>query len=244
MVALLASGRSPRALAANALEELAGSTLPVAVMDELRGESSLLEEFGLEERGDLLHLIDGHTALAALSHRLAEGLYHVSIAGLSLALPLLEEDHRDRVLAGIAELQRRCQLLVVRANADGEFPGSPFLLAAPRRLLVVEASASGVTEAYAIIKRLAAAGAGDLMVAVAGARRRGEACELFAQLEELVRLRVGLPLCLVGEVGHDELAARLIEHAPSRRDRDASAAFLRRVAAWSRSRAGLVGARG
>ena len=69
---------------------------------------------------------------------------------------------------------------------------------------------------------------------------RREALELFGQLDALVRRRVGLPLRLIGELGRDDLAARLQDQAPPKRERLASAAFLRRLSAWTHSN-GMTG---
>ncbi len=234
VVALFACGRAPHRLASQTLLQMARQAPRVAVLDEARGDGSLLPAFELAEKGDLLHLIDGATPVGSLLSELAPGLSHLAVAGASLALPLLDDDRRDRLITGLHEVQRRCQLVVVHgARVEVERP-SPFMLAAPARLLLVEASKRGVTDGYAIIRRLAAAGAGDLAVAVAGAGERSEAVELFRQLDSLVRRRIGLPLRLIGELERDDLAARLQEQSPPRREREASAAFLRRLSAWTR----------
>jgi len=240
VVALFACGRSPRRLAAQTLLQMARRTTRVAVLDEARGDATLLNDFGLVDKGDLLHLIDGATPVGSLLSELAPGLSHLSVAGASLALPLLDDDRREHLVTGLHEVQRHCQMVVIHgAQLELDRP-SPFMLASPSRLLVVEASKRGVTDGYAIIRGLAAAGAGDLAVAVAGARDRSEAVELFRQLDALVRQRIGLPLRLIGELERDDLATRLQQQAPPRREREASAAFLRRLSAWSRIE-GLAG---
>ncbi|MCB1885970.1 MAG: flagellar FleN [Rhodocyclaceae bacterium] len=240
VVAMFAAGRTPQALAARTLMELARRAPGVAVLDETPGEGGLLEAFGVEPRGDLLHLIDGATQIGSLVSELGRDLTHLSVGGAALALPLLDDDRRDHLVTGLAEIQRRTQLMVVHGvQAEWSRP-SPFVLAAPSRMLVIEASARGVTDGVAIIRQLAGAGAGDLAVAVAGARDRHEALALYGQLEALVRRQVGLPLRLIGELERDDLAARLQDQAPPRRERQASAAFLRRLSAWTRTQ-GMTG---
>ncbi|MCB1906767.1 MAG: flagellar FleN [Rhodocyclaceae bacterium] len=234
VVAMYACGRAPRRLAARTLLELAHHAPRVMVLDEGRGEDGLLGDFAEDSRGDLIHLIDGATRIGALVSELAPDLGHLSIAGAAMALPLLDEDRREHLITGLHEAQKLCRLMVVHGAAAGELRPSPFVLAAPSHLLVIEASGSGVTDAFALIRRLAGAGAGDLAVAVAGAGERSEAVALFHQLDALVRRRVGLPLRLIGELGRDDLAARLLEQSPPRREREASAAFLRRLSAWTR----------
>lgn len=227
-------GRSPSRIAARTLLELAHRAPRVLVLDEGRGEAGLLADFSAEPRGDLIHLIDGATRVGTLVNELAPDLAHLAVAGAAMALPLLDEDRREHLITGLHEVQMHCRLMVVHGAATADSRPSPFELASPCHLLVIEASASGVTDALTKIRRLAGAGAGDLAVAVAGAQDRAEAVRLFRQLDALVRRRVGLPLRLIGELGRDDLAARLLEQSPPRREREASSAFLRRLSAWTR----------
>lgn len=243
VVAFFVCGKDARGLAGRAMVAMARGAHRLAVLDEARGEAALAPHFGLPERGDLLNLIDGRTQIDSLVQEVGPGLYHLTVAGAALALPLLDEDHRERVLDGLHEMQRHCQLILIHGGATDLVQPSPFLLAAPGRLLVVEASARGVNDSFALIRRLAGAGAGDLSIAVTGARDRADARRLFAELEVLVGRRIGLPLRFLGEIERDDIAGLLQEHSPQRREREASAAFMRRLTAWTRNRIGAQGTR-
>ena len=236
VVAMFACGRDPRSLAAQMLLGMGRGAGRVAVLDEGRGETALAAQFGLVEQGDLLHVIDGRTRIRALVQHVSPDLCHLSVAGASLALPLLDEDNRERLIVALHDIHRHNQLIFVHGAATDVIEPSPFVLAAPRRLLLVEASASGVREGFATIKQLAACGAGDLSLVVAGARDQEEAKALFRQLEALVLERVGLPLRFLGEAGRDDIAGQLEDPMPPRRDHEAATAFLRRLAAWTRVR--------
>jgi flagellar biosynthesis protein FlhG len=131
-------------------------------------------------------------------------------------------------------LQRHAGFVLIHAACAAAGDPSPFVFAAPRRLVVAEASRSGATEAYQVIKQLAAAGAGSLHVAVARARHRAEANAFFASLEELVGRHVGVPLAWLGEVERDDLAGGLAGGSAEASPRHAEAAFLRRLAALGR----------
>lgn len=244
VLALFASGRDPLALARRALGELARGAGRTAVLDEGRGSAALGPALNLPDGGDLLHLIDGRTGIDALLGHASPDLCHLAVSGAALALPLLDDDQRDRIIAGLHRLQRHCRLIVVHGASADVLQPSPFVLAAPTRLMVVEASSRGVTEGYAMIKRLAGAGVGDLGIAVAGARDRDDAHALFSQLDSLVRRRVGLPLRLFGELERDDLGAQIEGAAPVRGDHAAGAAFVRWIRAWADARrvAGATGA--
>lgn len=233
VAALFACGRDPQASVARALRRLQRAGGRTIVLDEGRGAGTLAAALGIGPGKDLLQIVDGCTPVSALVREASSGLVHLAVGGAALALPLLDEDRRDHLMTALHDLQRRCQLMIVcTATLDPERP-SPFVLAAPLRLLVVEASGRGVTGGYAMIKQIAAIGAGDLAVAVEGARDSREAHELFMQLDELVSRRVGLPLRLAGEVERDDLFQVLALHGAPRREREAAAAFLRRLTAWA-----------
>ncbi len=233
VVASFVTGHARAEIAGEALRRMSRQGR-VAVLDEGRGEASVASGLGLATEGDLLNLIDGRTALDSLLRVSPEGVLHLPMAGAAVAFALLEDDYRERLITGLLALQRRCGLMLINASLSEALPHSPFVQAAPRRLLMVEASGRGVTDAYASIKRLAAAGAGDLHVAVARARSRADAHALFSQLDGLVRNHVGLPLAFLGEVERDDLGAALAGGTAARSDQAAAAAFLRRLAGWSR----------
>lgn len=239
VAALFVTGHDRAVIAALAARRMSREGR-VALLDEGRGEAGVASGLGVSEEGDLLNLIDGRTALDSLLRVSPEGVLHLPIGGAALAFALLDDDYRERLLTGLHALQRRCSLMLIHASLTGTLPHSPFVQAAPRRLLLVEASGRGVTDAYASIKALAAAGAGDLHVAVARARSRAEAVALFAQLDGLVRMHVGLPLAFLGEVERDDLGAALAAQPAVRSDHAAAAAFLRRLAGWSRPSSGCV----
>src|SRR5690606_15742070 len=126
---------------------------------------------------------------------------------------------------------RRAGFVLVHAATDAAADPSPFVFAAPRRMLVAEVSRTGALEAYALIKALAAAGAGSLHVAVADAPTRAEAAAFFDSLDALVRRHVGVPLAWLGEIERDDLAGGLAAEPALSSPREPEMAFLRRLAA-------------
>lgn len=223
VAAVYGSGHQAEGSVLRLAQRLAGVSQAVLLLDEGReGEAG--------ESLDLLHALDGRVSLSALRRSLGGGVCRVSVAAAAATFSLLDAERRQRLLALLEELHRRAGFVVVRA-ASARRP-SPFAWAAPRRVLVAEASGRGATEAYALVKDLAAAGAGNLQVAVAGARGREEAGRFFTSLESLVRRHVGLPLAWLGEMERDDLAASLALPVPSASPREAEWAFLRRLHAW------------
>jgi flagellar biosynthesis protein FlhG len=240
VVALFASGRAPRDLAIQTLTALTeGARRVVAIDEHAPDRGSLLAAFGYPDGGDLLGALQGQHDVTESMREVADGLWVVPAAATVLAVPLLDEAQHARLEAGIAELQRRADLLAIHTAGDVRNL-TPFARAAGRRLLVVEASGVGARGACQWIKGLAAAGAGSLEIAVSGARDRADATALFASLNDFTGRHVGLPLVWRGEVERDPLADAMTTPLGARHPAEGAQAFIRRLRAWS-TQAGVAG---
>lgn len=233
VVALYAGGRQRANNAVLAAHRIAGRAERVLILDEAEGSDALARALGLAEGTDLLQLLDGRTTLSAVLQPVPGLLGRVPAAATALALPLLDDARRACLIEALRILNRHAGFVLVHASGERAAEPSPFVLAAPRRLVVAEASAIGATDAYRTIKGLAAAGAGSVHVAVCRARGRADAAAFFSGLESLVRRHVGVPLAWLGEVERDDIAACLRQPLLTS-TRDASAAFVRRVAGVGR----------
>ncbi|HRP98173.1 MAG TPA: flagellar FleN [Rhodocyclaceae bacterium] len=236
VVALFATGRSRAAIAVQAAYRIAGLAERVLVLDEASGDGSLARILDLPDGADLLSVLGGRVQATGLVQPVPGLIGRVPVGAAALALPLLDDERRAGLVSALRSLQRGAGFVLIHSHGDAAADPSPFIFAAPRRLVVAEASRSGATEAYQIIKRLAAAGAGSLHVAVARARSRAEATAFFESLDELVRGHVGVPLAWLGEIERDDLARGLRCDAAEASAREGEAAFLRRLAAFGRRR--------
>jgi flagellar biosynthesis protein FlhG len=236
VVALSATGRQRGHNALRTAHAIAGRAARVALLDEAPGEESLAAQLGMEDSPDLLNVLDGRSTLPGLVQPLPGLLGRISTAAAALAMPLLDDERREHLLGAVSQLQRNVGYLLIHASPTMAATPSPFIYAAPRRLLVAEASASGATEAYQVIKQLAAAGAGSLHVAVARARSREDAAAFFDGLDTLVRRHVGVPLAWLGEVERDDIAEGLSHPVAQSSPAEAEHAFLRRLAALGSAR--------
>lgn len=211
VVAMYACGRHRTHNAVLAAHRIAGHANKVLIVDEVEGEGGLAEALAVGPGRDLVQLLDGRTTLADVVQPVPGLVGRVPAVAAALALPLLDDARRACVVEALRILHRHAGFVLV--HADGGTEISPFVQAAPQRLLVAEASATGATEAYRTIKHLAAAGAGSVHVAVCRARSRAEARAFFDSLEDLVRRHVGVPLGWLGEAERDDLALGLARPA-------------------------------
>lgn len=235
VVALYVGGRTRTQNAVLAAHRIAGSAERVVILDEAEGSDTLADALGVSEGTDLLQLLDGRTRLSGILQTVPGLVGRVPVAAAALALPLLDEARRACLVEALRILHRHASFVLLHAAAESVAEPSPFVQAAPRRLVVAEASASGATDAYRSIKGLAAAGAGSVHVAVCGARGRADAAAFFRSLEALVVRHVGVPLAWQGELERDDIAAGLRQPLELSQP-EAGAAFLRRVAGLAAAR--------
>lgn len=230
VVALYATGRHRTHNAVRAAHRIAGHAQRVLLLDEATGDETLADALGLHSGPDLLQMLDGRMTLAGLLQPVPGLLGRVPAAAAALALPLLDSARRACLVEALRVLHRHAGFVLIHAGQSSASDPSPFVHAAPRRLLVAEASAPGATEAYRVIKQLAAAGAGSLHVAVSRARNRADAEAFFSSLAGLVRRHVGVPLAWLGEVERDDLAGGLSQPESMSSPGEPEAAFLRSLA--------------
>ncbi|MCL2161302.1 MAG: flagellar FleN [Betaproteobacteria bacterium] len=230
VVAYYATGRYRVQHAILTAHRIARQRHKVLLLDEAVGEEALAEALGLDSGSDLLQMLDGRLSLAELLQPVPGLFGRIPAAAAALALPLLDEARRACLLEALRVLRHHAGIVLIHAGCDSARDPSPFVQAAPQRLLVAEASASGASEAYCVIKQLASAGAGSMHVAVARAHDAADARNFFTSLQTLVRHHVGVPLLWLGEVERDDLAAGLTRTPAPPLACESGAMFLRRLA--------------
>jgi len=230
VVAFYATGRHRLHHAMLAVHRIAEQHQNVLLIDEAVGDASLAGAMGLDSGPDLLQMLDGRLALSELLQPVPGLFGRIPAAAAALALPLLDCARRSCLLEALRLLHHHAGFVLIHAGCDSAKDPSPFVQAAPQRLLVAEASASGASESYCIIKQLAASGAGSMHVSVARAYDAADARNFFTSLQTLVRHHVGVPLLWLGELEHDELAAGLTRTLTPSLASEAGAVFLQRLA--------------
>jgi flagellar biosynthesis protein FlhG len=214
---------------------IAGQSERVLLLDEASGEGALSRILDLPDGPDLLSVLGGQVRAVDLIQTVPGLIGRVPIRAAALALPLLDEERRNHLVNTLRSLYRYAAFVLIHSSCDAAEDPSPFIFAAPRRLVIAQASRSGATDAYQIIKRLAAAGAGSIHVAISRARNRDDAAAFFASLDKLVQRHVGIPLAWLGEVERDDLARGLGCESAEAGPRESEAAFLRRLSALGRA---------
>lgn len=205
-------GRTSAAI--NLAAALARSGKNVLVLDENHGPNNLPGRMGLAARHDLLDVAQGKCGLcdAVLS---AKGFGILPTARAMHALASLDRAGQQRLENALTEASDGADVVLVDAAmpALGQVEGragnamavSPSLASGAALLVVVEATPSGITESYALIKRLALKNARQQFgIAVNKAGNEQAALTVFENMAKVTRRNLSARLEYLGYIPPDE----------------------------------------
>lgn len=203
----------------NLAAALAYSGKNVLVLDENHGPNNLLNRMGLSAKYDLLDVAQGKCGLceAALA---ARGFGILPTARAMLALAQLDQAGQQRLEEALTEASDGVDVVLVDAAMPilspstklrpGQAEGlaaavSPSLASGAALLVLVEATPSGITESYALIKRLALENARQQFgIAVNKAGNEQAATTVFENMAKVARRNLSVRLEYLGHIPADE----------------------------------------
>jgi len=121
------------------------------------------------------------------------GVSYLNVKAAALALPLLDEMRRERLLRLFQTLLRPFETVLVHAGRGETADASPFLTSAPSAVVLAELSADGVRESLARAQDVALHGRSRLGVVTVGGRDAAEA-RLVRELQGVWWRKVSLRL--------------------------------------------------
>jgi flagellar biosynthesis protein FlhG len=196
----------------NLAAALAGSGKNVLVLDENCGPNNLPGRMGLSAKHDLLDVAQGKCGLcdAVLA---ARGFGILPTARAMRALAQLDQEGQQRLEEALTEASGGVDVVLVDAamSALGMAEGltgatvSPSLASGAALLVVVEATPSGITESYALIKRLALKSARQQFgIAVNRAGNAQAALTVFENMAKVTRRNLSARLEYLGYIPSDD----------------------------------------
>ncbi len=198
----------------NLAAALARSGKDALVLDENLGPNNLLERMGLSARHDLLDVAQGKCALgeAILT---TNGFCILPTARAMHALAKLDQAGQQRLENALTEASDGADVVLVDAAmhalgrierlAGKAMAVSPSLASGSALLVLVEATPSGITESYALIKRLALKNARQQFgIAVNKAANEQAAITVFENMAKVARRNLSVRLEYLGHVPSDE----------------------------------------
>lgn len=176
----------------------------VLVLDENRAPNNLLDRLGLYARHDLLDVAQGRCSPgeAVLA---AKGFNVLPTARAIYALAQLNHIEQQRLENALTEVSSGVDVMLVdAAMLVGQAAISSSLASAAKLLVVADATASGITESYALIKRLALENARlQFEIVVNKVADEQVAIAVFGNMAKVARLHLAARLEYLGYIPLD-----------------------------------------
>ena len=223
-VVAFASGREAcgrTSLLTHTATALAQAGHGVLIIDENNGPNNAVASFGLASRYDLLNVLNGERSLAQVMLRAASGIALLPAARAARELDQASRPSaraREQLAACLQEIQRDVGFVLIDTALRRGGHLSPLALSARHMAVVVAAQSTAITEAYALIKRIAQErGRDDFQIAITRAKRVEEARAIFDNMRKVAREHLNVRLDFLGAAlvpTVDHLAVALLKRLP------------------------------
>ncbi|HLP98509.1 MAG TPA: cellulose synthase operon protein YhjQ/BcsQ [Sideroxyarcus sp.] len=201
-------GLGATSIVVNLAATLGHSGKDVLVLDENLSHDNVANTLGLKVRHDLLSVARGDKTWPDVLLRAGDGVRVLPVARAMQSLPQLNEAQRDHLLVSLTAAAKDMDVVLVDAARDGHSVCASLSGDEPL-LLVLNATASGITESYALLKQMAMHNgrqAFDIVVnKVAGER---EALAVFDNVAQVARRHLQVRLEYLGYIPVDEKLKR------------------------------------
>jgi flagellar biosynthesis protein FlhG len=201
-------GLGATSIVVNLAAVLGNSGKDVLVLDENLSQDNVANTLALKARFDLLHVVHGDKTLQDVIVQGSQGVHVLPVARAIQGLPKLGESQRERLLEALSAAAKDADVVLVdAARAGHSFCAS--LSGDEPLLLVLNATASGITESYALLKQMAMHNgrqAFDIVVNKVGSER--EALAIFDNMAQVASRHLQVHLEYLGHIPVDEKLKR------------------------------------
>ena len=133
----------------------ASAGMDVLILDEHLSQNNVANTWALKPRYDLLNVIRGDKSLHDVILRTSEGIQILPVARAMQAIPLLQENERDKLPGLLTQASMGSDVVLVDAAAREGHSVCASLSGDEPLMLVLNGTASGITESYAMLKKMA-----------------------------------------------------------------------------------------
>lgn len=140
-------------LVANLAAAIARTGKEVLVLDENQ-RNNVASCFGVVSRNDLQQVIQREKALAEVILEVAPGVRVLPAAKAMKKLGKLSLDQQQSFLESLSGIDQPADVILVDASLDHPLGFSPVGLAAHETVIVISATGTSITDAYALIKKV------------------------------------------------------------------------------------------
>jgi flagellar biosynthesis protein FlhG len=205
------NGLGATSVVVNLAAALARAGKEVLVLDENLTHDNVANTLALKPRADLLHAVRGDKSWHDVMLQAASGVHVLPLARAMQALPTLGDNERERLLDCLNAATRGMNVVLVDAAAEGRSVCASLSGDEPL-LLVLNPTASGITESYALLKQMARHnGRQAFDIVVNKARNEQEARAVFDNMYQVAQRHLQVRLAYLGNIPQDEKLARAIQ---------------------------------
>lgn len=205
----------------------------VLVLDENLA-SNVASIFGVQAKHDLFHVINRDRRLSDVLVHVAPGVRVLPAARAVRKLGKLLPNQQEALLEAIVGMPHPADVILVDASMDHPLGFSPLGLAARETVVVACASGPAITDAYALIKKVALGySRRHFRILINRARTAADADAIQRNLAELARQRGVAAIDYAGHVPQDDLvrhASRLSQPVVAAHPEAEAAVALRAIA--------------
>jgi flagellar biosynthesis protein FlhG len=201
-------GLGATSIVVNLAAVLGGSGKDVLVLDENLTHDNVTNTLALKSRHDMLHVVNGDKTWQEVILRGPQGVRVLPVARAMQSLPSLNEKQRECLMESLMAAAKDMDVVLVDAARD-EHSVCASLSGDEPLLLVLNATASGITESYALLKQMAMHNgrqAFDIVVNKVGSER--EALAIFDNMSLVARVHLQVRLEFLGYIPVDEKLKR------------------------------------
>jgi flagellar biosynthesis protein FlhG len=220
-VVAFASGREAcgrTTLVVQTAAALAASGHGVVIIDENPAPDNAVSAFGLSARYDFLHLVRGERKLGQVVLEAAPLVHILPAARAARELDRLGEAGQQRLAARLREVQQGAGFVLIDSATRRNGHLSPVASLARHLVVIVAAQSAAITNAYALIKRIAQdQGRAQFHIAVTRARSAEEARAIYGNMRRVAREHLDARVDYLGAAPvpvTDHLANALIQGLP------------------------------
>jgi flagellar biosynthesis protein FlhG len=201
-------GLGATSIVVNLAAVLAHSGKDVLVLDENLSHDNVANTLALKSRYDLLNVVRGDKTWQDVILPGSEGVRVLPVARAIQNLDKLDEAQRTQLLDSLSAAAKDMDVVLIDAARDGHSVCASLSGDEPL-LLVLNATASGITESYALLKQMAMHNgrqAFDIVVNKASNER--EALKVFDNMSLVARVHLQVRLEYLGYIPVDEKLKR------------------------------------
>lgn len=198
---------------------LAAAGHGVVIVDENQAPDNILTAFGLSSRHDLLQVVRGERSVGQISVSAAPLVQVIPAAKAARDLDHMGQAARQRLQGALRDMQDGASFVLVDCAASRRLGHlSPFAALAQHFVVVVAAQSAAITNAYALVKRVAQDyQRRQFQIAVSRARSPEEAQAIFNNMRRVAGEHLGVSLAYLGASAvpvTDHLAEALVHKLP------------------------------